>query len=254
MSPEVIRSTSKSIKHHAWCGSLDDIERLAKVLEELHASRIDKLIERYREDNDSYTSKALLGKAESASVCLSFVEGVDAISGSPGDVLPEIDRRSVGSISLKAEFPERSERLSVEMIRSGYRSGVQIEVSSSDQGWARQAFSRLDEEIGKGVPRWSWVHSFNGPIIIGTLIFLAVFSIYALVLNGHISVEAWTAIASFGALGAAMGLAGEPVRKWIFPPLEIVSEGNSSTGSRRLAYMISFPVAIVLGVIVNVIS
>ena len=34
MAYEVVRSTRKSVKHHAWCGTIKDLERLARMMEE----------------------------------------------------------------------------------------------------------------------------------------------------------------------------------------------------------------------------
>jgi hypothetical protein len=90
---------------------------------------------------------------------MTFWDGGDFASGPPGQIVIEIDRRTVSRVLIAAKVSsDFDENLQIDFSSSG----MELEVDSSDPGWANQAFVAASEEIEKGVPAWSWVRRPTG--------------------------------------------------------------------------------------------
>jgi hypothetical protein len=117
----------------------------------------------------------------------------------------------------------------------------------------------LSDEIDKGAPDWAWVRSGAGRT--------AVTILSAIILSLSVALILWPYVPSkdrdaalvvplfFCTIILWFVLAlNRRFYNWIFPAFEITAPGSGWSGSRRIAYVASLAVLIVIGVIVNRIS
>jgi hypothetical protein len=202
------------------------------------------------------------------SVSMEIVDGADSLSGTPDAVLPELDRRTVQSVKIAAEFltttsggaltPDEDEILNVRFSRD---DGVTLLVESRNPGWAKQCLAQLSDEIDKSVPKWSFFLSKFGRFCSVVFVLLAVLVVAGAIearhihhdASGDIQLTAFILII-LTALLSQQSISPARIWHWIFPSFEVYGEGGSSSGGRRLAAIILFALTIIGGVIVNLIT
>jgi hypothetical protein len=269
-------------KNHwlAWSGELDDLRRIGRIFSELVQRRKESLDAELDTNNEPGSTE---GPAEQwrRAVLQNFApvatleDGDDRIVGPVDDVLAELDRRSVSELALKTE----TDGYALSMVHEGVdltfrrkvgslydHESVTLEISSRDQGWARQTLTQLTEEIEKGVPRWAWFRSKAGRAIIGLTVAIAgVLTFYSLVsipdqlslwgtpLSSQIVLT--IRLAAVVAPPALLGYlaASNAAIDWFMPRFEVTSQA-SSTGGRRLAGLGLLVLSIPIGILVNLIS
>ena len=225
---------SRSRRWQAWAGDLEDLMKLGRTLEEA-AHQLDP---------------------DWPGISATVVEGTDHISGPIGDVVSSIDRRSASSVSfaVASEMRHLYDFLSATVGKEGYQQGASVNVSSSNTAWARQTFARLSEEVEKGVPRWALLRTPWGRRLVGVAGGLAMFSALALALAGLTRVAVVYPASAGAGLATAWLLTRRRTIDWLFPAFEILGPGGTSTGSRRLATLISLAASVVVGIIVNLMT
>lgn len=267
------RSTDRERRWPAWAGTKDELKRIGHAVEEE--------VERHRSskfaEHDAETSKILsdpkldgLHKeveekvrrrdrdalAERLSTEAKLVEGDNSTKGDVEEVLQELDRRNI--MSIRFSMKDYDERIDVELKKEGYESGAKLRVASKDRGWANQVFIRLSEEIEKGVPGWSWLRRQAGRGVIALLSTLTPLIAINVALIPNLSKSGKEVLYALDPtpfiIGFILLTLSDRFHSWLFPRLEITSEGSPNTGSRRLAWAGGLVLTVVLGVIVNLIS
>lgn len=247
------RSTSKSLRRHAWCGNAEDIARLAETLEAVYEVRREPAL---RDGRGRLSDEGVDLLRKETGVVLAFTEGSDEVAGPVDDVLTEIDRRSIGTLKMEGKFPGYSgDVLRLRLARIGYEPGVALDVASPDPGWARSAFAQLGDEIEKGVPRWAWLRSVRGRVVLQAAASVVVYVTLLFALrNSGVDLRTLLIVCVPMAAIASLLILSERLVRWTFPPFEITGESGMSTGSRRLVYIASHPIALGIGILVNWIS
>lgn len=186
-------------------------------------------------------------------------EESEETTGDPEDMLQELDRRTLVELGFVGRFRYSSEKLEIAFKQTRFGAAVRLHVRSDDVGWARATFSHLSDEIDKGRPWWSWVHSTRGSFglqVLTTLVFLLALLV-ALWPEKPMTGTQWAnsiiclLVASF-VLGAI--LTSNAVLFRLFPPFEITEGGTRSTGGGVLIYALTLVVSIVVSIWVNVVS
>ncbi|TYB47878.1 hypothetical protein [Actinomadura chibensis] len=274
------RTVEKRQEWGAWAGSVAELRRIGEMVEQsclrrrvailaMFDEKTREILEemgddraRYREEMNRQLSRESL--ARSLDMKATIVDGDDKVSG-PLDILGELDRRTVECVQFEAECFDRTfrERVFVEFKKPhrSWESGARLVVESSDQGWGRQIFVSVAEQIEKGVPRWQFVHNFpRGTPLLFLIVYIVLYfpSIVALLPTfGEMdsgSLVSANILLYLVCLGATFLLTQHKVRAWVFPQFDITSEMGDSTGSRRLIYIATLLASIPTGILVNLIS
>lgn len=276
------RTTNKRRRWPAWSGSISELRRISVIFEGLCEARraaflaafdnetleilenIDDAIERDVKQHTRARQREEITR--SLLVIATIVDGDDKVAGPVAEILEEIDRRTVQTVafSLKSASHElRREDVSITFTRSetSWRSGVSLEVQSTDQGWGRQVFAGLSEEIEKGVPAWSWVQTTGGSIVIFTLMCASLIAGSSLCLIPIIwppkEVSQVLAISigiSLMSVYPSMFLSGHKVRTWLCPQFELLGETGGASQVRRLTFLTTIAIPIPIGILINLIT
>lgn len=280
----IIRSSRKRRSWLAWSGETVDLLRLGKMIEDSFQQRQSQLQaerERLAEQEDEGRESHLQTMSTAARDV--FITGATAVffnggtsdeeipsypfvgmvlvddetvSGDISDVFPEIDRRSLQRVSFISAFHPR-ERIAVTFARNGSEA-VFLQVESSDSGWARQGIARIAEEVEKGVPRWSFMRGRSLPTLsIRALAATAIGSAIAISVPSSTLVGGPTQRVFLGVLVGLvlLGIQFLPkFRDFLFPPFELLGEGASASGSRRIAATVLLAASLPIGIFVNWVS
>lgn len=245
---DIQRTTNRDRDYRTWSGTSDELRRLAVIVGEL------------LKDVD----------AGDFLVTFRYVDGPESAEGPWESVLREMDLRRVSEINLTGKLSDPSkdeDKIGIEFRFDQERPAVRLEVNSSNPGWGRQAFVRLDDEISRGVRKWDFVHSKVGVGVFGWVSLIAsIISVRALyfVTPGptQFSTKAGDPTNAKGvfhvvtvvALIVLFSWGHHKLRRWVFPPLEITRSEAAGVGARRIAYFGALLLQIALGVFVNRIS
>jgi hypothetical protein len=283
MIDEIERSTKKERKWFAWAGDMSDLKRCGRVIEELYDARIESLENerRKRQDENLKSASDVTQGGANTSIAISGNLGYINIVGSPiGDsheditrypfkglrltdedvvtgptesVLTEVDRRSVRSLTFIGAI-DFGEYVIVTFTRT-QDWAARVEVRSSNIGWAKQALTRLTDEIEKGVPQWAFMRNSTGNVTVSVRLLTGIIIGASIALmwpnkeqHGNISLGVIFAILSAILLGSAK------LKNFLFPAFEISGEARESTGSRRIAALALILISIPIGMFVNLIS
>jgi hypothetical protein len=283
----VRRTTNRSRTWSAWVGNIEDLIKIGREAEVLVTKRrntilgeFDSVTEGISPDSENYQTR-MENRAErrkaiedDAQLRTSFTDGTDTVSGALDDVIREVDRRSLKRISftLGGYYLSSSDRDSLSIVfrkepkfESAFflgMSAVELEVTSPDVGWAREAVSHLSEQIDLGVPWWRWIHNTAGKVGLGLLFALTLCVIGSTIAIKGFHVPAWktTPMATFaGLIVLLLGIAGfvsfmaDSLRNRMFPPFEIVVD-SQSTGTRFIIFLSVTAVGLVVGIFVNLLT
>ncbi|MFG3418702.1 hypothetical protein [Micromonospora sp. NPDC048063] len=261
----VRRSFRKRHQWHAWSGEIADLERLGRIVEELHSTWLKE-----RESEEAQRSAAtkeagainVVGNSNHVFITSGenevypfvglIAEDEDEVAGPISEVLPEVDRRSVAGLKFVATLWP-SERFSVSFARDASEAVV-VEVSSQRTGWAKQAYARLADEVEKGVPRWASLRSDNSRFGLAVFAAAAAATFIGLVLPKS---NGWDVRVAVGGLAFILTwpiFYMQRLHKWIFPGFELLGEGSQSSGSRRLVTLFLLGASIPIGILVNAVS
>ncbi|MFS8100892.1 hypothetical protein LFM09_27570 [Lentzea alba] len=277
----VKRTVTLSRSWKSWAGSVADLRRLGDETEKHVQAKKEALLRAFDTESQSELEEIEKAKTGSAqefeldwaresraskrkdledriALKAKLVDSAGIAEGSLSEIIQEFDHRSFNSVFYEADLGRSYEEdLSISLRKFGPKPGIELTISSTDQAWARQAFSHLSDEIAKGVPKWASMRS-DGPrraVALGMFLVVSVsigFMHYRLL---GPSAQAWTTFVSAIGLGLWPVIAiYSPLWSYIFPPLDVHGEGGSSTGSRRLAFILGIFLTIALGVFVNLIS
>lgn len=256
----------------AWSGTKEELQRIAQLMSDLFGVRREELVAVYKElleldlsmvdkDDDAwklerekeFSERDLRQFESSFGFTVTLTQGDDSVTGTFDDIKDEIDRRVVSAIVFSVTYPYSigGETFKLSMKWAGYSSPVELEVSSTDIGWANQAFARLSSEIDKGRPPFGWIASgLGGPLMIGlsayALVSIALVSIFHRVSPGE-----WNEVGFLIAILICLPLLLATHEK-LFPAVEIVEPGAGATLPRRMAYVGGIAIAIVIGVVINI--
>jgi hypothetical protein len=122
----------------------------------------------------------------------------------------------------------------------------------------------LQEELEKGVPRWSHVHTVVGSAVFGWVAFLGTV-LFIRAMSVLVPGEMKVSDDEFTAQGYCFLLLyvvtiiffvnkHSVVREWFFPRLEIVRHDGARTSVRRLAFLGAICVEFMVGIAVNSVS
>jgi hypothetical protein len=267
---EIKRRVSRERAWRAWSGTIEELGRIAQLISELFDARKIELVAVHRrslglnyddKSNESksseerYAESELRQYEESFSFAVTVVQGGDSVTGSFEDIKDEIDRRSVSEILFSCQYPysTRGETLILRMKWKVASPPVTLEISSADVGWANQAFARLSSEVDKGRPAFSWMASgIMGHVIVSLLMNILMVLTFASIFF-RISPGIWGPITAAGiGFAAALLFAFLDSHRQVFPAVEIVEAGVSSTLPRRMAYLGGIAVAITTGAVINI--
>lgn len=263
----------------AWSGTIEDIRRIANILSNLEDTRRTRIEAEVDEPKDAITvRREARARFEPFTCMIEIEDGDNRISGPVDMILSEIDNRTTRNISFglpgvehygRIDSPFYDDNITIEFISDHpYNNlGTDLKVTTSDQGWGRQAFAQLSEEIEKGVPRWAWIHKRLGIASIFILTYIALLTFLFLVLppfpehlsdksnpNHLATVVSWAVLATVLPILGAVATASRKLRTWAFPTFEILGVHGASTGSRRIAYIVGILISIPIGIFVNLIS
>ncbi|WP_124772999.1 hypothetical protein [Micromonospora inaquosa] len=244
---------------------MTDLERLGKIVEELHSARLRELEAEEQQRRSAFkVAEGINIVGDSNSVYITpgdgevypfvglVVEDEDEVAGPISEVLPEIDRRSVASLKFVAALWP-AERLSVTFSRNASEAVV-IDVVSGRTGWAKQAYARLADEIEKGVPRWSPLRSENSRFGLAVSVAAVLGGFVGLVLAKSAGWDVRLVVGGLVFMATWPILLMQRLHNWMFPAFELQGEGGQSSGTRRLVTLCLLGASIPIGALVNAIS
>lgn len=245
---DVIRQTSRNAAWRAWSGDLGDLGRIAEIFSRACKQRAEAITRIHRE-HAAYTKWCSCERDADDSVALAVLhEGRDTVGGPVDSVLGIIDRRTVRGLDFVLGTPMGSD-LKLAFNTDVYGCAVKLEMKSVDQDWVRQTYSALCDEIGKGVPRWQFMRRDVNVVLLGWVAPLVAGAAFLpAAMAHHILFLPMAIVVLLLMIGIPFGAS------WAFPAFEITYEGVSSTGSRRLSYLIGLLSSIPIGVVVNLVA
>lgn len=245
---------------YAWSGDINDVGRLAR------------LFEQEAEELEQSTRGPGSRKVNDSALSLTIMEKGEETSGSIKKMLEQIDRRTVQGLEFQYTAGDFDTRILVTLRNGGaffYPDAVKLEVESSDSRLGKLIFVRLSDEIEKGVPWWSRVHTVGGRLVASACIFMILgvaallarppFDKFVAVFTGPDHKPTTAEVAAFLTsilllLLFAGIIAGVSIYPIFFPKFEITGDHGGPSGSRRLVAIVALLATIPVGIFVNWIS
>lgn len=265
-SGKIKRNTQLSREWNSWCGSIEDIRRLGKLADDLMSEHKRDLIAKRKEELgivdsdasgqsvDKYNKVQLEEYEKRIQFSMIISHKGNSVEGDIDDVLPELDRRRVTEIEFCGGTSRLVNDLKISFRWNWFQKPVALSISSSNTGWANQAFARLSDEIDAGRPKVRLIHHWLGGWLFGILSVLSMgYSTYLILdkMTGSWRGGVVLLVAALTAGGVAAGL----LSKKLFPALEIVADGTMGSSARRLVTIaLSVLVAFIVGIVVNRLS
>ncbi|WBQ05781.1 hypothetical protein [Kribbella sp. CA-293567] len=283
MASSVQRVTKRPRIWHAWAGSADQLERIGAVVADLVERRKESLVTKYLEDHPappdreteqaqehSYfpytTHKAVTDAAirDIEAACQFRASLTDRTSdeatGDLESIFAEFDRRTYRKIIFYCSFGGHEyvekEKLLLTMERDTEEPGVRLVVESADPGWAKQASAEISEEVDKGSQRWGIIHSPFGMVGVTFVLWMLLATlIYLLTTLANFDWFIRSILVTIISLIVALGLMLiELTYWWMFPSMQILADGERSSGVRGLGYIALLLLTTVIAVAVNTIK
>jgi hypothetical protein len=154
------RTAKKGDTWRVWTGTIGDVRKINQRFEELVAARRDELL---RTATDEYDRRQLHRGFRPEAIIATRSD--EMVSGRFDDVVDELNPQTWTTVTLRAGNSLADEYLCVEFRRKP--GAVELTVKSADPGMAVASLTRLSELIELGKPRWAWVHSMWGAMLIG---------------------------------------------------------------------------------------
>jgi hypothetical protein len=257
-SDAVVHRNKEPGAWESWSGDLEELSGVVKQVEKLAQDRKKQILadihESLREDEETAWKKV------EPLVRLEITYGTNSTTGPANAVLKELDRRTVQKVKIFTKFPYHHEESITVQFQKGTieDKGVEVEVESTSQGWAKQGIGQLSDEIEKSVPKWSFFLSHPGQATVFLVTYIAIFALVTLATIKHVHHDKLGAVGSIAlATLFATILLCIPILVLlprVFPRFEIHGEGGTSTGGGRLAALLTAILAIPIGVIVYLIT
>lgn len=232
----------------AWAGTTDELRSIGRIVERLFDSITVP-------EGGGSPADSVFG-VDKLTFETTVTHGDDAVWGGLDRALSELDRRTVTSVSFRITTRIGEDRLRVELSWRDLYYPVRLVISSPDPGWAKQAFTSISEEIDKGRPRWAWVCSGWGRSIVTTSSTITFATGVSLLVAPFVHSPTFRLSIVIGIELVMLVLVGVSQRtyRWIFPAVELIVPGGTSTGSRRFAFIGSLALTVAVGILVNFIS
>ena len=272
----VTRRTKQTRTWRSWCGEVQDLRRVVAMVGELAESRWSEI----RSSELSKNAGDATRISKQVAVEMEIVDGTDSVSGAPDAVLAELDRRTVQSVKIAADFPEGDDEvLSVSFSKGAGKSihpdsstvsargssdeadGVTLLVESRNPGWAKQCLAQLSDEIDKSVPKWSFFLSPFGQVSTLVFVLLVAYGIAVGIEARHMHEGLGNASQLTAFVGIVVAffiytMSSSVTRAWhwMFPSFELYGEGGSSSASRRIAAVVAFVASIIAGLLASLIT
>lgn len=230
----------------AWAGTIDELRSIGRTVERLYDTA--------RTPDADGCSGDSLSNVDKLMFETTITHGDDSVTGNLNAAISELDRRTATSVTFRIYHRFSDERLRLEMKWLEFFYAVRLVISSPDPGWANQALGSVSEEVDKGRPRWAWTRSIWGRILV------YIFSVSMVGVGASLLVEPFvsslwrTIIANVITFSLGAIFLPERIYSWLFPGVEIIAPGGTSTGSRRFIFVGSIVLTIALGVLVNFIT
>jgi hypothetical protein len=255
----VRRKTTKDHAWRAWSGDPAELRRVGAIFSDLVDQRRAPLWATYEPSPDALPVTLERHASEFQAqwrAVAKLRDGDDEIEGPIEAVLAELDPRSfcrIEFVAMSAGTAVPADGLVLVFNARNQSFPVSLSAHSSDAGWARQALALLSEEIDKGVPRWAPLRSFRGTMMVGLIVWAAVYALMLLVLPSAWSTVDRTTLAGIVSVVAGVGVQHARISNWFFPPLEVTTAGGNS-GTRRIAGLGGLLLTVPLGVLVNLLT
>jgi hypothetical protein len=278
---DVLRTIKRERSWHAWVGTVEVLEKLGIEAQKMAQKRADEILREIElEESDASATEDSGGifaeleyNSRQLEFLVKFTEGDDEVSGALGQVMPEVDRRSLKTISFRASnsgYGPYGDLLELKFSRnpgiygpgSFAPSAVVLTVRSSDAGWAREAFAHLSEKVELGVPWWGRLHSIAGSTVMAAIAFATTIlvgytiAVYGVGIPEHGSTLAGTiawVIILVVAIALALTFIAPSARNKLFPPFELTGE-SQSTGTRFMIFLGVTLVSVVFSIFTNVLT
>ena len=240
----------------AWTGTVPQVERLHSQVVALATARRDSKLAELGEGPDptdksvdaQWERRRFLERREEISaaykVAVRIKSDDETIEGNWTEVMSEFDSRTYNELRLSCQRYGSEDRLVVTICPARRAAeiapGIWLEVQSTDRGWALQSQAQVSDEIDRGVPRWAWMHSIPATVALGMLIYAAVvlplLIVIAKVNLGWIAILAWIGVILVGGIVQYVATRRDWLIRRVLPPVEILHEGQDSSGSRAISF------------------
>jgi hypothetical protein len=241
----------------AWVGDVERLRRLASVVAELIEEPAEAAKSRLRERFKS----ADVVEQRASDFAPEMVVGEKELgvthTGHPDVVLDRIDPVVVTRVSISARDPA-GDTYRIQLDFSSQGCTLQV---SGEPGWVRKAAGTLGGEIGRSVPRWSWLRAGWGVLFYGTIGALAlsiIYLTYGEFTNRRGEPDSALAIAAqvlllgglFGGFFGGLALSG--IGRKLLPAFELLPPNQSSgKGARAIAFIGAQFVALALAFLLS---
>jgi hypothetical protein len=284
------RSTDRTRRWAAWAGTKEDVRRLGNAVARQADSRLKALVIEFDKKTDRSTDSVesfiwpvtnsdltinsdtvldsermkIQDRARKESrkqererlfkdfqTVMTLVHGNDTTKGPIGDVIEELDRRTLTSVQFSAGKGHYTVEVTLTLQHRDY--GVCLRVVSSDIEWANQAYVGISEEIEKGKPKPYWLRSGLGRILASLTTSVSIVYVILAILLSKLPAQDRPneiEIAIIALLGLfVLFLKLDRFHDWLMPRFEIFSEGSNSIGARHLMWVGGQIIAVVVGII-----
>jgi hypothetical protein len=265
----VERTVTRKRKWNVWTGTTEELNRIAAEFESQARARRDAALAAFNADQDQEDVAIRLERWASKYTPTAEVDyGSEVVKGSYDEVMESFDRRTYSEIRLAVDADNPLGRDALKLDLGRYRgrdpqgpaygarfpSGVSLEIKSSDPNWALQAFAQLSNEIDKGQPWWRWIHTGAGVMFFYVALALALavslYPLFAQIWTEYSPRQLTGLAVATGVLVFGICVVFEFLPK-LLPPVEILAEGSTATGTRVIIFIVG---VIVIPVAITVLS
>ena len=283
MADSVERTIRRDRAWQAWVGSTADLERVGRLVGKLLDRRRELAVAAWEQENprpedpekDEVLSMKYIPYPTYAALAADKIHSIDVAcsldvsttdrngdtsSGGLESVLAEFDSRDYNMIVLRAQFftdyKFEKEELELAFVRDASTAGVTLRIASTEQGWAKQALAEITEEVDKGRKWWGFLRTDNGSLLMA----LVTFGLFALLSSLLLTLTDWPrnkelAVGFFASsIPTLVALSGQIRKNWLFPAVEVVSDGVTPRGLRVVLSIAGLLVTSVVGVAINTIK
>jgi hypothetical protein len=250
MENPVRHRITRERKWSVWVGNGKDLTVLGQEVEKLFLERRTELI---GESDTSSRGESSTGRGQYIRSLdemrfeVTVKHGGDSIVGALEDVLEQFDKRMATAVHFEGIFGFRlheSEVIKVELDwHEKFTPAVTLEVVSGNHDWANKATANISELLDRRYQRWGVIHREPWRIIAGVAFNLVIYflTVNLLDLFWQPSWSPWVR----GGLGAVAGFSVSFVMfmhgkafYWLFPKVEVAEGDQSSSGMRRIFFVL----------------
>lgn len=278
MTQEPRRRIERKREWKTWRGSMDDLKKTFKIIEDLMRERREAIIKEMRSKNSSIDpdenqvrqeikqemrSREIESIETSPLVEVTLEHGDDSVTATNSDILSELDRRTITAVTFTGQFPigYTTERLRVHLPWRNHFPPVSTHIISSDHGWANKSLAMLTEEFDRRRTWWWRLHTPTGRGLFAGLAILLINSGLGVIIRGYaprlsdIQFIVTTLIIDVAvAIVAITCINNSKIYLALFPKVELSEDDGFSRGGKSLSAIGSVLFTILIGIIVNKLS